>query len=492
MIFARRLVPIAGLLTAWLLAAPLALGDVSLPSVFGDDMVIQRDKPVKVFGTAKPGEKVTVALAGQTATTRANGKGRWTATLEALEAGGTHELVVRGKTNEVRHTGVLVGEVWVCSGQSNMQWPVNRSADPEREIEAAMHPGIRLFQVPRRAAPEPAADVDARWERCTPMTAARFSAVAYYFGRWLHNELGVPIGLVHTSYGGTPAEAWMEPEALRKTKALRPLAARWAKAVEAHARRPGNRDPRVSPHRPGNLWNAMVAPLVPFTVRGVIWYQGESNAGRAEQYRTLFPAMIRSWREAWDEPRLPFHFVQLANWRPVKPEPGPSTWAELREAQWLTLQNVPATGMATAIDIGEANDIHPKNKQDVGKRLALWALAKQYGRDVVHSGPVFEAASKAKDGSAVVTFTHAGRGLQTNDDDPPRGFAVAGKDRVFHWAQAEIVDGAVRLTCPQVKRIVAIRYGWADNPDVNLQNVEGLPALPFRTDDWPLTTAGKH
>lgn len=483
-----------GIVLAALLAGMTALearAEVALPPVFGTGMVLQRGGPIPVWGTAKPREEVRVAIAGQTQKTRADAKGHWKVTLEAMQAGGPHELVVQG-TNTLRLTGVLIGEVWVCSGQSNMQWAVRQSADSAREIALATFPQLRLLSVPRATAEQPATTFKGAWTACTPKSVANFSAVAYYFGRNLHRTLEVPVGLIHTSYGGTPAEAWMDRKAFKKHKQLKPLIERWKKAVARSDVNPNVADMRIHAHRPANLWNAMIAPLVPYAMRGVIWYQGESNAGRAEQYRTLFPAMIGAWRAQWGQGDFPFYFVQLANWRPRLPEPGPSAWAELREAQSLTLKDVPNTGMAVTIDIGDAANIHPSNKQDVGQRLAAWALAKDYGQRVVFSGPAFKALKKGKAGSLVLTFEHAAGGLETNDDDPVHGFAVAGKDNVFHWAEARIDGETIVLTCPKVKKPSAVRYGWADNPECNLTNKAGFPASPFRTDDLPLTTAGKN
>ncbi len=487
----RPILLLSTLLALLVAAAAEARADASLPSVFSDGMVLQRDRPVPVWGKAKPAEKITVTCAGQTQTARADSKGRWKVTLDALEAGGPHTLVVQAK-NTITIKDVLVGEVWVCSGQSNMQWPVSRSANPTAEIDQARYPKLRLLQVPRGTEPELQDDFEGAWAPCTPKTVAAFSAVAYYFGRRLHEELEVPVGLIHTSYGGTPAEAWMDTKTLGRTKKLKPLRLRWERAVAAASKRGRAGDTTVySPHRPGNLWNAMVAPLVPYGIRGVIWYQGESNAGRAAQYRTLFPTMIGAWRKHWGQGDFPFYFVQLANWRAQAEKPVPSAWAELREAQARTAVSVPNTGMALAIDIGEANDIHPKNKQDVGKRLAALALTRDYKQRVPLHGPVFAGWKPGKNGAAVVRFTHAA-GLQTDDDDPPRGFAIAGRDKVFHWATARIEGETVILSCPAVKKPVAIRYAWSDNPGVNLTNGAELPTAPFRTDDWPLSTEGKH
>lgn len=468
--------------------AGVARAEVSLPSVFGDHMVLQRDKAVPIWGRARPNERITVTCAGQTKTTRAGTKGTWRVDLDPLEAGGPHELVVHGK-NEVRIRDVLVGEVWICSGQSNMQWSVRLSADPTKEIAAATHPRLRLLSVPRRPMESPQEDFRGAWVVCSPASIPNFSAVAYYFGRKLQSELDVPIGLINTSYGGTPAEAWTDAKALRKERKLGPLLERWAKALKRG--RGGKRDPKLSPHRPANLWNGMVAPLVPFAIRGTIWYQGESNAGRAVQYQTLFPALIRAWRDQWGQGDFPFVFVQLANFRARRKTPGESTWAELREAQRLTLERVPNTGMAVTIDIGDAKNIHPKNKQDVGARLAAWALHDTYGKPVVPSGPLFrDAKPRGKD--MVLTFEHAeglavrGGGLLVLD------LAVAGRDKRWVWGKGLVEGKTVVVSHPGGKKIKYVRYGWADNPALNLINGAGLPASPFRTDGFPLTTQGKQ
>ena len=469
-----------------LATATEAFADVSLPSVFGDHMVLQRDRTVPVWGRAKPNEQVTVTLAGQRKTTRAGAKGTWKVMLDPLAASGPHAMVVKG-TNEVRFEDVLVGEVWVCSGQSNMAMSVSQSADAQTEIAAADHPRLRLLAVPRRPMTEPQEDFDGRWLPCSPTTVRGFSAVAYYFGRRLLRDLDVPIGLIHTSVGGTPAEAWTDLRALQKERALAPLLERWTKALERGKGRKG--DPALSGHRPANLWNGMVAPLVPYAIRGTIWYQGESNASRAVQYQTLFPALIRAWRAQWDQGDFPFHFVQLANFQARKEQPGESAWAELREAQRLTLQTVPNTGMAVIIDIGEANNIHPANKQDVGARLAAWALHHDYGKDVVPSGPLLRSA-EPRGKELVLTFEHATE-LEARGDGVLRGFAVAGRDKAWVWAKARLEGETVVVEHPQRKKVHYVRYGWADNPDCNLINGAGLPASPFRTDDLPLTTAGK-
>ena len=356
-----------------LLAPREAHADPTLPAVFSDHCVLQQGQPVAVWGRAEPGERIKVVVAGHSASAVTDGDGRWRVELPALEAGGPYALTVQGKTT-LKLRDVLVGEVWVCSGQSNMAWPVKAARDAQAEIASARYPEIRLFSVPRRPALAAQDDVEAQWVACSPATVPGFSAVAYYFGRELHQALKVPIGLVHTSWGGTPAEAWTPDAALREKETLAPLLDQWEQRI-ADAKAKGAKDLTLHHNRPGNLYRGMIAPLVPLTMRGAIWYQGESNANRAWEYRTLFPVMIRAWRAAWQRPDLPFHFVQLANFHPRKPHPGDSAWAELRDAQLHTLRTVPHTGMAVTIDVGEAGDIHPKNKQDVGKRLARWALS---------------------------------------------------------------------------------------------------------------------
>ena len=405
----------------------------------------------------------------------------------------------------------MVGEVWVCSGQSNMQMSVRSSANAEQESAEADYPNIRLFTVERKVAEQPQSDCAGSWTLCSPETVPGFSAAAYYFGRELHKELDVPIGLIHTSWGGTPAEAWTKREALEKVADAAPILERyddavagypqamkeheqkvieWKKAVEkARAEKKKiPRGPRAPfgpghPHSPAGLYNAMIAPLIRYGISGAIWYQGESNVSRAYQYRKLFPAMIKNWRNDWGLGDFRFLFVQLANFMAVKPEPAESAWAELREAQLMTLA-LPKTGMAVIIDIGEANNIHPKNKQDVGKRLALWALSRSYGKKLVYSGPIYKSM-KVEGNNIILDFEHVGGGLVAAGDEPLKGFAIAGTDREFVWADAKIDGDTVVVSGNEDSAPVAVRYAWADNPVCNLYNEEGLPASPFRTDDWP-------
>jgi sialate O-acetylesterase len=502
-------------LLALLVLAPPASADVVLHGLFGDDMVLQRDAKVPVWGRADPGEEVKVRFAGDTRTTTADAQGRWRVELGPLAATAGRKLVVQGR-NRVTLRGVCVGDVWICSGQSNMAWPVRAAANAKEEIRRSDDPRLRLFTVPHRVSGEPQADVTGRWTVAGPEAVVSFSAVAFFFGTELRRVCRVPVGLIHTSWGGTPAEAWTREATLRRDDTLLPIVERWEDALRdwpatrkvfeerlqkwkekaETARAAGQRPPRRPrpprgpdhPHRASGLFNGMVAPLLPFAIRGAIWYQGESNAGRAEQYRRLFPAMIRDWRAAWGAGDFPFLFVQLANFRARKPQPADSDWAELREAQALAL-NEPNTGMAVAIDIGEARNIHPKNKQEVGRRLALAAQAVAYGdKNVVASGPRLTRCA-FEGGRVVAEFDQK---VVTADGEPPRGFAVAGSDRKFHWADAIVKGRRITFSCAAVPEPVALRYAWADNPDGNVVNREGLPAPPFRTDDWPGLTAGRR
>jgi sialate O-acetylesterase len=499
-----------------LTGAGAVFADVKLPAVIGDNMVLQQGQKIAIWGWAEPGEEVMVGVSWHTMEwgVTADEKGNWMFKMNPPKVGGPYEMTLRGK-NTVTIKNILVGEVWVCSGQSNMQFAVRQAANAEQEIAAAQYPNIRLFSVERKVAEQPQSDCVGSWQPCSPQTVADFSAVAYFFGRELHKEIDTPIGLIHTSWGGTPAEAWTSKDALRSEPACAPILQRYAdavakypeamkeyerkvdewKAAVAKAKAEGSKPPRGPgapfgpghPHSPGGLYNAMIAPLIPYGIRGAIWYQGESNAGRAYQYRRLFPAMIKCWRKEWGQGDFPFLFVQLANFMAVKPEPAESEWAELREAQSMTLA-LPNTGMAVIIDIGEANDIHPKNKQDVGRRLALWALAKTYAKQLVYSGPLYKSM-EVQGNKIILHFDHVGGGLVAGGGEPLKGFAIAGADRKFVWADAKIDGNAVVVSTDGVAEPVAVRYAWADNPVCNLYNKEGLPASPFRTDDWPGITA---
>lgn len=644
---------------------------VKLAAVFGSHMVLQRGIRAAVWGWAQPGETITVSVAGKKARTVTKPDGKWLARLPSLEAGGPHELTVKGKESRIVLQDVMVGEVWLASGQSNMELPLTCAADAEREIAAAQWPNIRLFSVAKNAVVEPQADVAGEWQVCGPRTVDTFSAVAYFFGRDLHRALNVPVGLINSSWGGTLAEVWTSREALMASPGLRPMVesyerelpefdkrmaefkirletavnlgypadpgnvgfdqgcadpatvvtdwptmdvpriwqrdglnfsgviwfrkevdipAEWAGrdltlrlapcdkhdityfnnvqvggigpenpnawctrriyTVPGHLVKPGRNvmatriysyayaggfvgsrvDMRLAlaedreganaiaidgdwqykvehnfgvvqpvnanqplgpgnPNSPYSLYRGMIEPLVPFGLRGAIWYQGESNADRAYEYRTLFQTLIRSWRKAWGGDPLWFLFVQLANYMATDCRPGESTWAELREAQTLALR-LPRTGMATIIDIGDASDIHPSNKQDVGRRLAQWALSQTYGdTTVVQSGPLFESA-QVEPGGIRLRFAYTDGGLVAKDG-ALKGFAVAGRNRKFVWGEAKIDGDTVIVSSPEVKHPVAVRYAWSDNPVCNLYNAAGLPASPFRTDRWPGLTQPK-
>lgn len=477
------------------LIAVSANADVRLHGLFSDNVVLQRNAAVPVWGWADDGEKVTVEFRGQKVSTTAR-NGKWLVRLEKLQAGGPDELRVTGE-NAITLKNVLVGEVWIASGQSNMEWPMRASLAPETEIPKTANPLLRLYTVPKLKADEPRDSVNATWVECSPATTSNFSAVAYYFARDLAKALKVPVGVIHTSWGGSPAEVWMSHEVLASYKAdiadaypaqlakYREALANYEKeaaAAKTHGkpftkRRPG------APWQPTELYNGMIAPLIPFAIQGAIWYQGESNAGRAHQYRMLFADLIRNWRHDWKQGDFPFLLVQLAPFMQIKEQPSESTWAELREAQALATKTLPKVGMAVITDVGDEKDIHPKRKEPVGARLALAARAIAYGEDIVYSGPTYKSV-EFKDGKAIVSFDHVGNGLEARGNDLT-GLAIAGADKNFVWAKAEIRGDKVVVSSPEVSEPVAVRYGWADYPLVNLWNKDGLPACPFRTDDFP-------
>jgi len=501
----------AKLLLALLAAAPVALlADVKPAPLFTDHAVLQRDKPVPVWGTADAGEKVTVSFAGQTKSATADVDGRWSVTLDPLPASATpNTLTIAGK-NTVTLSDIVVGEVWLASGQSNMEWSMRNTFDQAIDVPASANPLVRHIKIKKTVADAPASTVDIdrkTWELAGPSTTSSFSAVAYYFARDIQALTGVPVGIVNSSWGGTPVEAWIDAEAYKTVpEAAEKVAARWEKALERYpaskakydadlaawnaeqaaakaAGQPFNKPrPRAPqgpghPHSPAGLYNAMIHPLVPYALRGAIWYQGESNAGRASEYRDLFSAMITGWRAKFGQGDFPFYWVQLANYS----KPADTAWAFLREAQTQTL-SLPNTGQAVIIDIGDQKDIHPRNKKDVGRRLARLALKRDYGFDIIDSGPVFEKAEREGAGFRV-HFKTAGK-LRAPLNDLP-GFELAGEDKVFKTAEAKL-DGnnTVVVTSAEVPHPVAVRYAWRNAPVAGLINDEGLPAVPFRTDTW--------
>ena len=630
-----------------------AYADVRLPKIFNEHMVLQRHKPIPVWGWADAGEKVTVELAGsgisgKIKTIKAGRDGKWILRLDAEKEGGPYKLIVKGKKNTITLDDVLIGEVWICSGQSNMQWTVLRSDNAEEEIAAANYPLIRQFEVPREISLAPKDDLSGgKWKPATPGNVKNFTAVGYFFARELYRQLGVPVGLINTSWGGTIVETWISKEAMKsfsgfsdvvntmpssleelgvkrkvklnntinelqgglptpaevqswsaasfddsnwktielprhfdrgnfilhdgavwfrrefdlpdslsgqylvlslgtidgiddtyvngvkigstsvktsteRTYILEPsllrvqknsiavriedlggrsgftgraedmkisrntyelsLAGTWKHRIESSV----DNNQFAGPNDVGTLlYNTMIAPLIPYAMQGAIWYQGESNAGRAYQYRQSFPLMIKDWRDRWKE-TFPFLFVQLASFDAAGGNSTKgSSWAELREAQDMTLRASPKTGMAVIHDIGDPKDIHPTNKQEVGRRLALQALKMVYGQNVIAEGPRYQSMQK-KGNSIVLRFSNTGSGLKSSSKyGYLNGFEVAGADKAFYWAKAEIRDGKVIVWSDAVADPVAVHYGWADdNMEANLFNKEGLPAAPFRTDTW--------
>ncbi len=498
----------------WLLSLSGLRADVRLPGLFSDNMVLQQGRPLNIWGWADPQEAVSVQFRKQTVKTTADADGRWAVTLRPERAGGPDAMVVTGK-QRVEIGNVLVGEVWICSGQSNMEWPLHRSFEPQADIASADNPRIRLFTVPKKKALEPVDDVPAKWALCSPATVPNFSAVGYYFGRALERSRQVPVGLINTSWGGSPAEVWMSQAALEADAGYQrdilnaytaqkrnydQALARWEQE-KAEADKAGQKFEKGrpgEPWRPAELYNGMIAPLVPYGIRGAIWYQGESNAGRAWQYRTLFADMIRNWRRDWGQGDFTFLAVQLAPWdrnkkrtlETIAAEPVESDWAELREAQMHVAKTLRKVGVAVITDVGDKDDIHPTKKVPVGERLALAARAIAYREKIDGLSPVYKNA-RFSGGRAVVKFNSVGGGLEARDGDLT-GFAIAGPDRRFVWAKAEIQGrNKVVVSSPSVPQPTAVRYGWADYPVVNLFSQCGLPASPFRTDNFPMLTAPK-
>jgi sialate O-acetylesterase len=500
-----------------LFASPRARAEVKLPSLFSENMVLQAGAKDPVWGTADPQEKVTVTLGSAQATATADASGRWKVELGPLEPGGPFEMTVAGKNAIVIHN-ILVGQVWICSGQSNMEFnvaPENNSwetgvYDFKKVVASANYPMVRMFTAVKTVAGKPQSDVAGQWEITSPETVSHFSAVGYFFGLDLLKALHEPIGLIHTSWGGTPAESWTTHATLESNPAFADILERWQKEDQAYpaaiehysdalhewqqasrqaeaAGSPMPRaprlpaDPRSSPWRPSSLYNAMIAPLIPYRIEGAIWYQGESNADRPIQYRKLFPAMIQDWRHAWSEGDFPFLFVQLAGYQNVHP---PYEWPLLREAQLMTL-SLPKTAMAVTTDIGDAPIIHPRNKQEVGRRLALAAQAVAYNQKVIYSGPLY-SSMEVEGNNIRLHFTHLGGGLVAGGTAPGHleGFEIAGADHKFVGASARIEGDTIVVESNRVEHPEAVRYGWQSYPICNLYNQAGLPASPFRTDDW--------
>jgi sialate O-acetylesterase len=482
-----RLLLVASGLVAIALGAAPGRADVRLPAIFSEHMVLQQGAVAPVWGWAEPGEKVTAAVGGQTEIAVADADGKWMVRFTNLKSGGPYTLTVKGK-NSLSVGDVLVGEVWLGSGQSNMAMTVSGAKDFEKEKARADLPKLRMFTVTSGAASQPQTDCTGKWVVCSPQTVGGFSATLFFCGRELHESLGVPVGLIHSSVGGTPIELWISEEAQRHSPELKDLVT--AQQPKPPADQPkSDAKPKAAAARSaraiGSLFNGKIAPLIPYALHGVLWYQGEANThpGKSRYYRHQLPLLVQDWRKRWDT-ELPFAWVQLPNF-----ERSGDGWMAVREAMLQTLR-LPRTGMAIAIDIGEAKDIHPKNKQEVGHRLALWALGEVYGKKVPATSGPLSAGHEVRGAEIVLSFKYVDGGLQAKGG-PLRGFAIAGEDRQWKPAMARIEGDKIVVSSPMVKQPVAVRYAWEPAPQCNLYNDAGLPASPFRTDDWPVTNAAR-
>lgn len=469
--------------TLVLFAAP-CVAEVRLPKILNSKMVLQRESTVKIWGWAEPDEVVTVTCdwLGTVWSVKADADGKWLIRIKTAEAGGPHVMTIAGE-NTIKLEDILFGEVWIGSGQSNMEMPLVKVSgaytgikDAEKEVAEADYPEIRLFQSGNFSSKEPLDDVESgismygippakcEWQACSPATIPTFASTAYFFARELHKELHVPVGIIDSSWGGTSAETWTPASGLKELG--------YSAELEQATNRPQKADQKI----PTRLYNGLIHPLRNFKIKGVVWYQGEGNAGRADKYRKLFSTMISKWREVFDDD-FAFYFVQISpfNYRNLNA-------AYLREAQLQTM-SLPKTGMAVTMDIGNLTDIHPRNKQEVGRRLALWALANDYGRDVAYSGPVYKE-SVFKDGKARLKFDHVSGGLATRDGKAVSHFEVAGADKIFHPAAAVIDGNELMVASEKVTDPKAVRYAFTSDAAPNLINQAGLPASSFRTDKW--------
>ncbi|MHC4394130.1 MAG: sialate O-acetylesterase [Planctomycetota bacterium] len=486
--------------------------DIRLPSVINDNMVLQRDVPIPIWGWADPRERIKVELGPNQVRTRADAQGKWMVKLPATKPGGPYEMTLTGK-NTIHLTDILVGEVWFCSGQSNMDMRVGACDNAEQEIAGADYPQIRLFKVPRKPSGRPISDVDAVWRLCSSDTIPSFSAAAYYFGRELHQQLGVPVGLINSSWGGTRIEPWTPPAGFRKVATLKDIAEKIEQADSNYKKDVSSRLARIEewtkdakkalakdapvplppdfpqyslsssghPVQPTELYNGMVHPIVPFAIRGAIWYQGEANVGEGMMYYEKTKALIGGWREVWGLGDFPYYYVQIA---PFRYRGDPLRLPGIWEAQTAGL-SIPNTGMAVTVDtVADIEDIHPTNKQDVGKRLALWALAKAYGRsELVYSGPLYKSMS-VEGGKIRINFDHVGSGLTSREGKGLTWFEIASAYKRFVKAETQIDGDTVIVWNDSIASPVAVRFGWHQEAQPNLSNKEGLPALPFRTDRW--------
>jgi len=505
------------------LASVSVRANVALPDVISSGMVLQQGQKVPIWGKADPGEAITITFAGQKKRTVGDKDGKWLVRLNPLHANSTPATMSIEGNNKIELTDILVGEVWLVAGQSNMQRLLSETANGNAAIAAANYPTLRLFNVSRQVAFKHAPPPLATWQACTSESVKQFSAAGYYFAVELQKELKVPVGVINSSYGGSQAEAWTPVEDLLASADLKPTVDRtktWDEErprvkveydeaikkwrAEADAAKAAGATPKPSPAVPdalreyriaASIYDGMIAPLIPYYIRGAFWYQGESNEARAQQYEILLPVMIKAWRQRWSEGDFPFGIIQLPNYRDQKNEPADEAWSHIREGQRRTSRSLAKTGLIVTIDIGEARDIHPKNKLDVGKRMALWALADVYSKSSASSGPSFRSAAASASGSEmIVTFDDAGRGLKTRDGSKPAEFAIAGPDKKWYWAEAQIIGrNQVKVWSPSVAQPAAVRYSFNNNPkNPNLTNDSGLPASPFRSDNWPGPTDGKR
>jgi sialate O-acetylesterase len=464
--------------------------EVKVPSFFSDNMVLQRDREVKVWGWADKGEKVKVSFDGQSKSTTAGSDGKWMLKLDAMKANSKSQTL---KIASKEFKNIVVGDVWLCSGQSNMEWTQNRSQNAKEEAAQANYPLIRHLKFGHTHLGKPQDDYKSDWKVCTPKSVGGFTAVGYFFARKIQQDLNVPIGLLGINWGGTRVEPWTTREAFAAVPELKQISDKLAQTPD---------DAPGKHQSPTRIYNAMINPVINYAIRGAIWYQGESNGGEGDSYFFKKKALIEGWRQKWGY-EFPFYFVQLANFKkPTNTPAGGDGWAKLREAQRRTL-TLAKTGMAVITDVGTPNNIHPPDKQDVGHRLAVWALNKEYGKtDVVHSGPLYKEM-KVQSKQIVISFeagtTGSGLMIGTKGTDASKflepvketkdakimQFSIAGADKKWYWAEAKIVGKTIVVSSPEVKNPVAVRYAYRMNPvGANLYNKEGLPASPFRTDSW--------
>ncbi|WP_269524230.1 sialate O-acetylesterase [Coraliomargarita parva] len=497
----------AKILILSLCTSAISMAEVSMPNIFGSHMVLQRELANPVWGKADPGESVTVKIGDQSHATKADADGKWKLKLEPMEAGGPYEMTVSG-SNTLSFEDVQIGDVWFCSGQSNMEFAVKNTYNGEVEVASATNPKIRLITVPRVGTQEPKDNFNGRWAVCSPQTVGDFSAVGYFFGRRIQEATGVPIGLVDNSWGGSAIEAWIDRDTLKATgvcddyignsdKACAEMtdeiyaqrkAEYNAKMEEWNKTKKGSKprwpsDPRYNQHRPANIFNGVLNPTIGYGLKGIIWYQGEANSSRAKAYQTLFPTMIQMMRDDWGQGDFPFYWVQLADFTKEQTEPSEGGWAGLREAQTMTLDALLMTGEAVIIDLGEGRDIHPRDKQTVANRLVRHALANDYGFDMAAASPRFDGMN-IEGNKVSLKFKNIDKGLYSFDTTKIEGFAIAGADKEFVWADAKITGkDTLEVSSEAVAEPVAVRYGWATNPVVNLYDRNGLPVTPFRTDN---------